>query len=385
MGIWDRHRETHLKALLLAILAVPVALFQFQVYVVNAFFQRRAGAPGLAVALLYTYVVVNLIEWLASQAFLGADRPPSWWLWVSILMAAIWIPYFKNSRRVKATFNVGGSVIGSAYSPLAKGTPDSSPSSVHTGPTPPEVNRAGVIPALGKENCPNTDDRVTSSVHLVSGAFGSGAEWHVIHAGKEIGPLSLAELVGKAALREIDPDDLVKTTCGLWTKAREMALLRQQFVFNPSREGAWQRLVNKLARLRRIYPSKNAPLTEKAAEEVERDWAEDQHCRANVPEAFDQKGRDKDASTECWSYKRQIMGIVIALECYVVLKLFAPPISAEAVGLRTVAIVATGVGSLRLSKLGTSARRYWTAETIWAVLFGLEGVMEIWLRTLAWR
>ncbi len=52
------------------------------------------------------------------------------------------------------------------------------------------------------------------------------AEWHVINAGKEIGPLTLAELIENAANGEIEADDLVKQTGGLWTKAREYCFLR---------------------------------------------------------------------------------------------------------------------------------------------------------------
>ena len=69
----------------------------------------------------------------------------------------------------------------------------------------------------------------------------SDAEWYVIHAGKEVGPLALAELVGKAAVGEINPDDLVKQPGGLWTKARDLSFLQEQFLLRKSREEAPQR------------------------------------------------------------------------------------------------------------------------------------------------
>ena len=41
------------------------------------------------------------------------------------------------------------------------------------------------------------------------------AEWHVINAGKEIGRLTLAELIENAANGEEEADDLVKQNGGL--------------------------------------------------------------------------------------------------------------------------------------------------------------------------
>jgi hypothetical protein len=48
--------------------------------------------------------------------------------------------------------------------------------------------------------------------------------------------MSLAELIAKAGDGEIEADDLVKQTGGLWTKAREFAFLQEEFLLRESRE-----------------------------------------------------------------------------------------------------------------------------------------------------
>jgi tetratricopeptide (TPR) repeat protein len=82
-----------------------------------------------------------------------------------------------------------------------------------------------------------TDERFTSSQPFSFNSTGN-AEWYVIHGGTELGPLTLAELVEKAAAREIEPDDLVKQTGGLWTPARDIGLLQQQFLLKESKNKA---------------------------------------------------------------------------------------------------------------------------------------------------
>ena len=79
-----------------------------------------------------------------------------------------------------------------------------------------------------------TDARITARPLAVAMSPNDG-EWYVIHAGKEVGPLSLAELIGKAAVREIEANDLVKKTGGLWQKAGDIDFLQQQFLLKQSR------------------------------------------------------------------------------------------------------------------------------------------------------
>ena len=82
----------------------------------------------------------------------------------------------------------------------------------------------------------------------------SDAEWHVIHAGKELGPLSLGALVEKAATGEIEADDLVKKTGGMWTKARDVGPLHQEFLLKETTE----RALNQLGQFHGIWLSQKA-------------------------------------------------------------------------------------------------------------------------------
>jgi hypothetical protein len=90
-----------------------------------------------------------------------------------------------------------------------------------------------------KEGHPMPDERITSW-QPIAASSGNDAEWHAIHAGKELGPLSLAELVEKAVAGEIEPDDLVKNADGLWAKARDIDFLQQLFRLRESRGKASQ-------------------------------------------------------------------------------------------------------------------------------------------------
>lgn len=97
------------------------------------------------------------------------------------------------------------------------------------------------------------DERITG-MPVAAAASGSDAGWHVIHAGKEFSPMSLAELVEKAVAGEIEADDLVKKTGGLWTKASDFDFLRQQFLLRDSRQEA----LDKLDRFHGIWLSEKA-------------------------------------------------------------------------------------------------------------------------------
>ena len=72
------------------------------------------------------------------------------------------------------------------------------------------------------------DERTTALPHA-SATLEREAEWHVVHGGNELGPLSVAEMVEKADAGEIEADDLVKQTGGSWTKARDHDFLQRRF------------------------------------------------------------------------------------------------------------------------------------------------------------
>jgi hypothetical protein len=64
----------------------------------------------------------------------------------------------------------------------------------------------------------------------------SRGEWHFIHAGEEVGPIELPELIEKAAYGEIEADDLVRQTDGPWSKARDLLYLQGAFTQRHTRE-----------------------------------------------------------------------------------------------------------------------------------------------------
>src|ERR1700683_1878889 len=96
------------------------------------------------------------------------------------------------------------------------------------------------------------DGHFTASTSTISGK----PEWHVIHSGKELGPFSFDELIGKAASGEIGAGDLAKQTGGLWTQASEFGFLQEQFRVRVSRQEA----LDTLSRFQGLWLSKRALL-----------------------------------------------------------------------------------------------------------------------------
>jgi len=82
---------------------------------------------------------------------------------------------------------------------------------------------------------PIAEERITSSLAPNASSRAGEADWYVIHTGREIGPFSLVELIAKAVAGEIDANDLVKETGGLWTKASNVDSLQQQFLLRMSK------------------------------------------------------------------------------------------------------------------------------------------------------
>ena len=68
------------------------------------------------------------------------------------------------------------------------------------------------------------------------GSAPNASEWYYIHAGHELGPFSLGELVEKVVVGKIDGDDLVKQGGGLWTRAREVEGLKQEFLIEEAKQ-----------------------------------------------------------------------------------------------------------------------------------------------------
>lgn len=91
---------------LLVLTLLKIGMLVYMIAVAVAFFQKRKRAPSACMRLLLAQVVVSFVEVVIEQhaGALGLVQLQIRVFLVSVLQAAIWIPYFKWSKRVKATF-----------------------------------------------------------------------------------------------------------------------------------------------------------------------------------------------------------------------------------------------------------------------------------------
>lgn len=87
-------------------LVVQVGLLAFLLYAAIRFFGKKANAPAVIITLLLvslgTSVVLLVIELGAGAKVFAIETGKQ--LVREVIGAAIWIPYFRVSKRVKATF-----------------------------------------------------------------------------------------------------------------------------------------------------------------------------------------------------------------------------------------------------------------------------------------
>ncbi len=85
---------------------VSLGLLSFLIYTVILFFRKKRKAPSMIIALAITNLVVSGLL-LVIELGVGAEAfaiQSGKALLRGVISAAIWIPYFKISKRVKATF-----------------------------------------------------------------------------------------------------------------------------------------------------------------------------------------------------------------------------------------------------------------------------------------
>lgn len=87
-------------------MVVGLGMLVFFIYAATRFFVKRSNAPAVMIALyatqLVTQGILHMIESGANAEPFAAESAKA--LAGSVVQAAIWIPYFCASRRVKATF-----------------------------------------------------------------------------------------------------------------------------------------------------------------------------------------------------------------------------------------------------------------------------------------
>ncbi|MDC8450937.1 MAG: DUF2569 domain-containing protein [Nitrospira sp.] len=93
---------------LVFILSVEVGLALFSIYAAIQFFKKKRNAPSVIVTLLLVGICASILEYVVLTQILQSSSAIQTrileQLTLQVPKAAIWIPYFLVSKRVKATF-----------------------------------------------------------------------------------------------------------------------------------------------------------------------------------------------------------------------------------------------------------------------------------------
>lgn len=89
------------------LMVMDLVMLGFQIYIALRFFKRHAAVPQLMVIMYLANLALAFISCLwFGYVFGEADDEDIRYIMSSVIGASIWIPYFLNSKRVKATFVV---------------------------------------------------------------------------------------------------------------------------------------------------------------------------------------------------------------------------------------------------------------------------------------
>jgi hypothetical protein len=106
VGLFDQIAAQGFGGVLTLEILVQLGLAVFLIYAAIRFFGKKSNAPATMIVLLLANVVATAVLFMVEQGAgasqFAAENGKA--LARTVIGAAIWIPYFRSSRRVKATF-----------------------------------------------------------------------------------------------------------------------------------------------------------------------------------------------------------------------------------------------------------------------------------------
>ncbi|RZN53879.1 DUF2569 domain-containing protein [Escherichia sp. E10V10] len=105
-GLVQGNQEEPLRTLLYLEVVGFAMVFLLVSYTTFLFFKKKRQLPHYYIALLLSLFVFNVADIWGAVQFLHATIEPldAWGVLKNIIHMAIWIPYFRVSKRVKLTF-----------------------------------------------------------------------------------------------------------------------------------------------------------------------------------------------------------------------------------------------------------------------------------------